>query len=77
MFRDRTGSGLTLERRVQLLELNCALLAEEVWWHQLPCYRRWFYWLQGFRSPIHRFFGDVEDEIAAKQRAQLRDRYGE
>lgn len=47
---------LSLEQRVQLLEIHLAQLWDEVWWHQLPFYRRWFYWLQGFRSPVQKFY---------------------
>ena len=63
MIRDRTGMDLSLERRVQLLELDCAKLAEELWWHQIPAYRRFYYYCLGYRSPIVRFFQEVEDEI--------------
>lgn len=48
---------LPLERRVHLLECHLARLWDEVWWHQLPFYERWWYWLQGYRSPIVRFYG--------------------
>jgi hypothetical protein len=47
---------LPLERRVALLEDHLARLWDEVWWHQLPFYRRWWYQLQGFRSPIEEFY---------------------
>ncbi len=47
---------LSLERRVAMLEHYLAMLWDEVWWHQLPFYRRWWYALQGFRSPIERFY---------------------
>jgi hypothetical protein len=66
VIRDRTGTGLSLERRLQLLELDCAKLAEELWWHQLPWPRRFYYFCQGYRSPIRRFFQEVEDEIDAR-----------
>lgn len=48
--------GLPLERRVQLLESHLAKLWDEVWWHQLPWYRRLYYWVKGFRSPISNFY---------------------
>jgi hypothetical protein len=47
-----------LEQRLHLLEERMAQLWDEVWWHQLPPYRRWYYWLRGFRSPIERFYND-------------------
>lgn len=50
----------SLERRVQLLEIALGYLWDEVWWHQLPFYRRWFYMLQGFKSPIRRFYVPLE-----------------
>jgi hypothetical protein len=49
-------TGLPLDQRVLLLENRLAQLWDEVWWHQLPWYRRLGYWLQGFRSPITRFY---------------------
>lgn len=49
---------LPVERRVQLLEIRLTKLWDEVWWHQLPWHRRLRYWLQGFRSPIVRFYED-------------------
>lgn len=36
----------------EFLRERVAQLWDEVWWHQLPWYRRLFYRLQGFRSPI-------------------------
>jgi hypothetical protein len=50
---------VSLERRVQLLEHHLAQLWDEVWWHQLPWYRRAFYALIGYRSPITRFYEDA------------------
>jgi hypothetical protein len=47
---------ITPEERCSRLELLVATLWDEVWWHQLPWYRRLFYWAQGFRSPITRFY---------------------
>lgn len=49
-------SDLPVERRVQLLEIRLAQLWDEVWWHQLPWYRRLYYWVRGFRSPISNFY---------------------
>lgn len=51
---------LPLQRRVQLLEIHLAQLWDEVWWHQLPWYRRLFYWCQGFRSPITKFYVELD-----------------
>ena len=73
MIRDRTGTGLTTERRVQLIECEAGRLWDQVWWISLPCWRRWWYRLQGFGNPIQRFFDEVEDEIAAKQAKQKED----
>jgi len=53
---------LPIERRVQLLEIHLAQLWDEVWWHQLPFYRRWWYALRGFRSPILKFYEEVEGD---------------
>jgi hypothetical protein len=50
--------GFTDAERIHLLEVHLAMLWDEVWWHQLPLWRRWFYWLQGFRSPITKFYND-------------------
>lgn len=47
----------TLEERVRWLELHLGELWDEVWWHQLPWYRRFYYWIKGFRSPIDKFYG--------------------
>ena len=47
---------LSTERRLQMLEIHLAQLWDEVWWHQLPAWRRALYWIQGFRSPIRRFY---------------------
>jgi len=47
---------VSVEQRCALLELRLAELWDEVWWHQLPAYRRLFYWLHGYRSPIPRFY---------------------
>ena len=46
----------TPEQRIRHLELHLAMLWDEVWWHQLPFYRRWYYMAQGFRSPISNFY---------------------
>jgi hypothetical protein len=51
---------LPIERRMQILEIRLAQLWDEVWWHQLPWYRRLGYWLQGFRSPIRNFYDGGE-----------------
>lgn len=49
--------GLSAEERCGLLECNLARLWDEVWWHQLPFYRRWYYTLvEGHRSPIRQFY---------------------
>jgi len=45
-----------LEQRVHHLECALAKLWDEVWWHQLPFWRRWFYAAQGYRSPVRRFY---------------------
>jgi hypothetical protein len=62
---------LPIEQRVQLLECYLAQLWDEVWWHRLPWYRRFWYWLprierdrthggfrfwKGHRSPIKQFY---------------------
>lgn len=44
--------------RIHRLEVRLAQLWDEVWWHQVPWPRRFWYWLQGFRSPIERFYND-------------------
>lgn len=54
-------AGLTAEERCGLLEYHLARLYDEVWWHQLPFYRRWYYALvEGHRSPIRQFYGPYE-----------------
>lgn len=53
--------GLALDARVLLLENRLAQLWDEVWWHQLPWWRRLSYRLQGFRSPIRRFYLPYSD----------------
>jgi hypothetical protein len=45
-----------IDDRVAYLEIYLAQLWDEVWWHQLPFYRRWYYMLQGFSSPIRSFY---------------------
>jgi hypothetical protein len=46
-----------LVREVHLLKCLTAQLWDEVWWHQLPFYRRWYYALvEGHRSPIRSFY---------------------
>ena len=52
---------LTTNERLILLETRLAQLWDEVWWHQLPWWRRFGYRLQGFRSPIPRFYVPYED----------------
>jgi hypothetical protein len=47
---------LTTDERLLLLENRLAQLWDEVWWHQLPWWRRWWYRAQGFHSPITRFY---------------------
>jgi hypothetical protein len=54
-------TGLPLDQRVLLLENRLAQLWDEVWWHQLPWYRRLGYRLQGFRSPLRRFYVPYSD----------------
>lgn len=51
---------LPIERRVHLLECLLARLWDEVWWHQLPWWRRLLYRVQGFKSPIERFYEPEE-----------------
>jgi len=46
----------TAEDRCSRLEFLLGLLWDEVWWHQLPWWRRLFYRVQGFKSPIARFY---------------------
>lgn len=46
----------TDRRRIQWLEIHLAMLWDEVWWHQLPFWKRWYYWLCGFRSPLTEFY---------------------
>jgi hypothetical protein len=45
-----------LEARIRWLELHLAMLWDEVWWHQLPFWKRWWYLSQGFHSPIQKFY---------------------
>jgi hypothetical protein len=47
---------LEQEERIRLLEIHLAQLWDEVWWHQLPPWRRSWYWLLGYRSPITKFY---------------------
>jgi hypothetical protein len=49
-------AGWSPEERIRHLELHLAMLWDEVWWHQLPFWQRWFYGAQGFRSPIQEFY---------------------
>jgi hypothetical protein len=44
---------------IQELEGLVAQLWDEVWWHQLPFYRRWFYYWLGYRSPITKFYAEL------------------
>ena len=40
-----------------MLEALVAQLWDEVWWHQLPFYKRWYYALaEKHRSPIKEFY---------------------
>lgn len=48
--------GASAMERIRHLELHLAMLWDEVWWHQLPFWRRWWYAAQGFSSPIQRFY---------------------
>ena len=36
-----------------------AMLWDEVWWHQLPLYRRLFYRWLGYTSPIQKFYAEL------------------
>jgi hypothetical protein len=47
---------LPAEQQFEVLRECVAQLWDEVWWHHLPWWRRLGYWLQGFRSPIARFY---------------------
>jgi hypothetical protein len=49
-------AGVSLERRVQLLEINLARLWDQVWWMQLPAEQRAEYEQQGFGAPIDHFY---------------------
>lgn len=49
-------AGLSTHERLLLLENRLAQLWDEVWWHQLPIWRRGWYRVRGFRSPITRFY---------------------
>ena len=49
-------AGKSAMERIHHLETHLAMLWDQVWWMQLPCYRRWYYRLQGFRAPIRRFY---------------------
>ena len=42
--------------RIHHLECHLAMLWDQVWWMDLPFWRRWFYMAQGFRSPISKFY---------------------
>lgn len=53
---------LSAERRCQLLEQQLAQVWDQVWWMNLPFWRRWWYIAQGFRSPISRFYQDVDGD---------------
>ena len=57
---DETGQLWSLEKRVQYLECQLALLWDHVWWLSLPMHRRAGYEADGFRAPIERFY--LEDE---------------
>ena len=62
-------TNLALELRVLLLENRLAQLWDEVWWHQLPWWRRLVYRLQGFKSPIRRFYlpyGDTTPDLEVR-----------
>ena len=52
--------GRSAYERIRWLELHLAMLWDEVWWHQLPFYKRWYYFSQGFRSPLQQFYGRKE-----------------
>lgn len=51
-------SGVSLERRVQLLEIHLAMLWDQVWWMNLPTERRDGYKAEGFTDPIEKFYRD-------------------
>jgi len=52
-------TGWTTTQRTGYLELAVGRLWDQVWWMNLPFWRRWYYWLQGYRAPIGSFY-DIE-----------------
>lgn len=48
--------GKSAIERIHHLECHLARLWDQVWWMQLPFYRRWYYMAQGFRAPIKKFY---------------------
>lgn len=57
---------LSLERRVQLLELFVARLWDQVWWMQLAPEKRAEYEAEGFSAPIRHFYLEVPDKPECK-----------
>jgi hypothetical protein len=51
---------LSPEGQLEQLRNLTSLLWDQVWWMQLPFYRRWFYKWQGFRAPIPKFYEEIE-----------------
>ena len=47
---------LPLERRVHHLECHLGRLWDQVWWMDLPIWRRIGFRLLGFKAPIRRFY---------------------
>jgi hypothetical protein len=47
---------LPLEQRVHHLECHLGRLWDQVWWMNLPWYRRLGFRLLGFKSPISHFY---------------------
>jgi hypothetical protein len=47
---------LTLEQRVHHLECYVGRLWDQVWYLSQPRWRRWGFWLLGFRAPIQQFY---------------------
>ena len=54
-------AGKSLVDRVHFLECALGRLWDQVWWMNLPWYRRVFYRLQGFRSPIKNFYTRLDE----------------
>lgn len=52
------GRKISTEQRLMEVECRLAELWDQVWWMQVPWLRRFWYWLQGFRAPIKKFYND-------------------